>query len=69
MARLTVAGVGSLLVAMAVAATSAGPQTRAPQQPPPAQRPSEVEVVIRGDGVLHLRYPVHRGGQISPGFV
>ena len=49
MARLTVAGVGSLLVAMAVAATSAGPQTRAPQQPPPAQRPSEVEVVIRGD--------------------
>jgi dihydrofolate reductase len=27
------------------------------------------EVVIRGDGVLHLRYPVHRVGQISPGFM
>jgi hypothetical protein len=24
------------------------------------------EVVIQGDGVLHLRYPVHRGRLMSP---
>jgi TolB protein len=50
MARLTVAGVGSLLVAIAVAGTSAVPQKPAPQPAPPAsQRPTEVELVIRSD--------------------
>ena len=51
MARLTVAGLGSLLVATAVAGTFAVPQKPVPPPATPAsQRPTEVELVIKADG-------------------
>src|SRR5688572_21634670 len=58
MARLTVTGVGSLLVVIAVAGTSAVPQKPAPQPPPPSQRPAEIDLVIRGDAAAPPRLAV-----------
>lgn len=51
MARMTVAGLGSLLVVTAVAGAFAVPQKPVPQPAtPPPQRQTEVELVIKADG-------------------